>query len=146
MDKLFVLHKPFVGHLKTIQQRMTYRFFLKDIDYTVELSKYQDRSLAARRSLVVPPEGPTVTYEPRWSLDVYQMDWDRKFTTNERLEVGERADWSDDVNEWFPEDFTKSSEDEDTGNGFAHLMEKLKALGRVIKDVEEDLIGGMTVG
>ncbi|KAK3720392.1 hypothetical protein LTR37_003803 [Vermiconidia calcicola] len=146
-DKLFVIHKAFVGHLKSIQQRISYRYGIFGSDYTLELTRFQGRTFQPRRSLIEPPKEVAV-YEPRWSLDVYRLEWDKEFTNNERLAIGESADWRHDVDTWFPEDITSDSRSEDAGGaGFAQLMEKLRRVGKLMKDSrEDDLMYGMAVG
>ncbi|KAK3696548.1 hypothetical protein LTR37_017890 [Vermiconidia calcicola] len=146
-DKLYVIHRPFVGHLKSIQQRISCRYGIFGSDYTLELTRFQDRTFQPRRSLIEPPKEGAV-YEPRWSLDVYRLEWDKEFTKNERLAIGESADWKHDVDTWFPEDITSDSRSEDGGGvGFAQLMEKLRRVGKLMKGArEDDLMGGMAVG
>ena len=145
-DKSFIIHKPYAGHLRSIQQRVSYRYGLATSDYTLELTRFQTRTYPPRKSIALPP-GEATVYEPRWSLSVSRIEWDKEFTKNERLPIGERADWNHDVDTWFPEDIPKSSEEENTGAGFAQLMEKLKKVAKLVRAAkEEDLIGGMTVG
>ena len=145
----FIIHKPYAGHLKSIEQRISYRYGLAASDYTLELTRFQTRVYPPRRSLALPPGEPKV-YEPRWGLSVYRGEWDTEFTKNERLPIGERADWEHDLETWFPEDITSTSpvgEKKEEGIGFEQLMEKLKKVGKLVREAkEEDLMGGMTVG
>lgn len=144
-DRPFVKHKAFPSQLKRMHQRMSYRFGVKASDYTVELSRFQDFEFQERPpTLLRAARGPTV-YEPRWSLEVYRAEWDQMFTLNERLPIGERADWDASADVWFPEDMTDESTTEGESRGFAQLMEKLNALSKVLTGAkDEDLIGGMT--
>ena len=148
-DKPFVTHRPYVGHLKSVQQRTTYRYNIASSEYTLELTRFQTRTFPPRKSTFLPAPEATV-YEPRCGLSVYRGKWDLDFTDNERLEIGQRADWSHDVDTWFPKDVADSSGDEkeSASAGFGQLMEKLKVIGRLVLTTkgEEDLVGGMTVG
>jgi hypothetical protein len=141
-DRLFVQYRPYAGHLKKIQQSISYRYLISHSDYVVELSRYQDRELAPRRTVLSAPEKETTVYEPRWGLSVYRPDWDKEFTRNENLGIGERADWVDDVEEWFPEDINKDSDTESSGKlGFSQLLAKLKEIQNLmIQAKDQDLL------
>ena len=128
----FVMSRPPPeGRLKSMQQSIGYRFGIRGSAYTAELFRFQERGAGV--------------YEPRWGLDVYSMDWDGMFTSNERLPIGERANWEDGINAWFPQDIGGSEDSENKIDGFMQMMEKLNKLGKLIAGAkDEDLIGGFT--
>lgn len=147
-EKPFVIYKSYGVIIKSIQQRTSHRYGLSSSDYTLELTRCQDRMYPPRKSAFMPAGEPTV-YEPRWSLSVYRIAWDTMFTKNERLPIGEIANWEHDVETWFPEDLTASPGPEgQKPQGFGQLLEKLKAISKLLKGTtsEDDLTGGMTVG
>ena len=144
-DKSFIIHKPYVGHLKSIQQQVSYRYYLIPSDYTLELARFQNRSFPPRKSTVL-PLGEATVQEPRWSVQVWRGEWDKEFTENENLAIGEQVDWRDDGDTWFPEDLNSSAHG-NIGAGFRELMKKLKRVGKMVREQEiEELLGGMTVG
>ncbi|KAK1062854.1 hypothetical protein LTR74_009934 [Friedmanniomyces endolithicus] len=154
-NETFVRFNPY-ANLTSFQQRTSYQYTLFDSDYTLELSRFQDRTYSSRDKGF-----PTATVsEPRWSLTVYRKAWDAMLAGNERLPVGERADWLHDVATWFPQDIGPGSTEVDErrpGQGWMQLLEKLGRIEGIVGEVkekiegeeeeeEEDLIGGMTVG
>ena len=144
-DQPFVAFNPYVG-LKSLQQRISYRYGIAHSDYTLELTRFQDRTFPARKSLLTQDTPPDL-HEARWSVNVYSMMWDTVFANNERLAVGEMVDWKDDIETWFPEDLKPSmSPDEKGGNGFAQLMEKLEKIQKLVKRSEVEMVGGMEIG
>ncbi|KAK0336127.1 hypothetical protein LTR02_014099 [Friedmanniomyces endolithicus] len=153
-NETFVRFNPY-ANLTSFQQRTSYQYTLFNSDYTLELSRFQDRTYHSRDKGF-----PTTTVsEPRWSLTVYRKAWDAMLAGNERLPVGERADWLHDVATWFPQDIGPGSTEVDErrpGQGWMQLLEKLGRIEGIVGEVkekieeeeeeEDDLIGGMTVG
>jgi len=39
-------------------------------------------------------------------LSVHRIEWDTMFTRNERLPIGEKADWSHEEDVWFPPEYS----------------------------------------
>ncbi|KAK0850394.1 hypothetical protein LTS16_009585 [Friedmanniomyces endolithicus] len=152
-NETFVRFNPF-ANLTSFQQRTSYQYTLFNSDYTLELSRFQDRTYQSRDKGFP----TTVISEPRWSLTVFRKAWDAMLAGNERLPVGERADWLHDVATWFPQDVGPGSAEVDekrSGQGWMQLLEKLGRVEGMVREVkekmeeeeeEEDLIGGMTVG
>ncbi|KAK5168000.1 uncharacterized protein LTR77_006567 [Saxophila tyrrhenica] len=148
LDKLLVTHKPPHGvQLKSIQQKLVYRYNIKWSDFTLELAQFQDRKFSHQSSSALSSNMPTTIYDPRWSLSLYRGDWDKMLASNENLPIGERTEWEDDIDNWLPEDMTPTSDPDHKGAGFDQLMEKLKTLQNVMKDSKDTEVGGgMTVG
>ena len=142
-DMSFLLYRSSFQHLKSLEQRLTYRYGIKGSDYTLELVRFQHKTFSPKENLFVASTAPTI-YEARWGLSFYRIEWDTMFAQNERLPIGERTDWSEEEAVWFPKDYA----DEDTDvQGFAGMMSKLKRIQNLVKDAaDEDLIGGMRVG
>lgn len=69
-------------------------------------------------------------YEKRWSLCAYRREWDNHFARNERLKIGDKADWLDDFEEWFPPETSRAGDD-----GFQQLMQKLGMIERVVREI-----------
>lgn len=139
----FMNYRSSLTHLKALEQRITYRYNVVGSDYTLELSRFQHRTFPSRTSPMLSAAEPTL-YEARWGLSVYRIAWDTMFTENERLPIGERAEWSHDEEMWFP---NGDSDEGKQGGGFSLMMEKLKHIqGLVMDDGDEDLMGGMRVG
>jgi len=159
-DRPFVKFNPSTN-LKSLQQRISYhyRIALGNSDYTLELSRFQDRVYPSRAAPADPAISSTETTvcEPRWSISVFRTDWDTWFGLNESLGIGAQADWSDDMSAWFPEDLLGSPtsgsapEKPEEDSGWVQLMEKLTHIEELVRSVEppdevEDLLGGMSVG
>ena len=150
IDKPFISHRSSAAGLKHTQHRISYRYHLRTkdgfvTDYTLDLTRFQDRKYTPTKTPLLAGAEPTI-YEPRWSLNVYRTEWDSKFAQNARLKIGEGGNWPLDVDSWFPED-PQSPQPDSQGAGFAHLMENLKRVGRVIEPAKiQDLMGGMTIG
>lgn len=143
-DKPFVRWNPYVP-IKTLQQRTSYLFALKNSNYTVELTRFQDRIFTHRSRLASQVE--CEVYEPRWSLDVYHSIWDTLFTRNEHLQVGKAADWDAGVQTWFPEDDDLRDLSQVKGErGFEQLVAKLGLLEKVVLSSQGETYGGMEVG
>lgn len=123
-EKPFVKYLPYTP-LKSLQQRISYRYGLVNSDYTVELTNYQDRIF--KRTTTDLPN--SVIYESRWSLEVYHNLWDTWFARNAHLAVGSKADWEDAA--WFPaDDVWGPGVGED--DGFAQLVEKLEGIKKAV--------------
>ncbi|KAK0273854.1 hypothetical protein LTR35_011980 [Friedmanniomyces endolithicus] len=153
-NETFVRFNPF-ANLTSFQQRTSYQYTIFNSDYTLELSRFQDRTYQSRDKGFA----TTITSEPRWSLIVFRKAWDAMLAGNERLPVGERADWLHDLATWFPQDVGPGSAEVDEkrpGQGWMQLLEKLGRVEGMVREVrekieeeedeDEDLIGGMTVG
>ena len=135
-EKSFVVFNPFVQP-KLVRQMIRYQYGIKGTDYTLELSQIQDRVYPARKSV---PDAPAPTvYEPRWGLNVFRIEWDTMFTKNARLTIGASADWGDDMENWFPQDWVADEDHDGKQDGFAQLMRKL---GKVEKLVREPVVEG----
>ena len=141
-DVSFVRYRPSVATLKDLEQRLTYCFEMAD--YTIELSRFQHRSFPPHKvSFSSPPPEPTV-FESRWGLSVHRIEWDTMLTRNERLPIGEKADWSHEEEVWFPSEDSAKGEKK---TGFAQMMEKLKRIKTLLMEADKDgLMGGMKIG
>ena len=125
----FVNCKSYVIKLKSIEQRLTYRFGIQGLPQTLELFRFQKfvrRGQSSDGTSVVLSE-PQV-HKPRWGLSVSSPDWDRMFAENENMRIGGCATWSEDVREWFA-DHVGGKE----GQGFHDLMVKLEKIARVVQ-------------
>ena len=153
----FVLHKP-VTTLKSVRQIISYRYNVRETDYTLELTRFQDRIYPKRKSLVenVVPKA----YTPRWGVNVYRVEWDNLFAKNERLAVGDTAEWDDDLEDWFPGDIGPNTPAEKAPGEdcFTQLMQKLERIEKLVRepcageDVDNDddtdetsLVGGLMI-
>lgn len=130
-EKSFVVFNPFVQP-KLVRQMIRYQYGIKGTDYTLELSEFQDRVYAAKKSVADTPV-PTV-YEPRWGLNVFRIEWDTMFTKNARLTIGASADWDDSMENWFPQEWVHDSDDDGKQDGFAQLMRKLERVEKLVRD------------
>lgn len=129
--------------IKSLQQRVSHRYGLGTSDYTVELTRFQDRAFTAEPNRAF----SVATYEPRWSLEVYHNAWDTMFTTNERVAVGEQAEWNDTAASWFPEDeFEVSGGPNNEGKGFKQLLARLGELKSIVVRSGVETYDGMEVG
>jgi hypothetical protein len=136
-DMSFVTYRPSNAHLKHVEQRLTYRYGLIGSDFTLELTRFQHSSFPDRKFPIL-SKAELILYEARWGLSLHRIEWDTMFTKNERLPVGEKADWSRKEDVWFPSD---------TQKGFEQMMETLDHVASlVVEGEEEDLLGGMRVG
>ncbi|TKA64152.1 hypothetical protein B0A55_09296 [Friedmanniomyces simplex] len=158
---IFVRFNP-CANLTSFRQSISYQYTLVNSDYTLELSRFQNRTYPSRGAS--PSKGSTATAaeptvsEPRWSVSIFRKAWDAMLASNERLPVGEQAGWKHDAATWFPHDIGPGCSGEDEGNacqGWEQLLEKLGRVGGVVREVrekteeeeeEEDLLGGITVG
>lgn len=117
---------------KSLRQVVKYQYMIQSTDYCLELSQYQDRVFTSNDDKIGKVQ------KPRWSLNVFRVEWDTMFARNASLDIGTKAEWGDDMENWFPPDFDK---DED---GFLSLMEKLKKIEKKVRDAaaeeEEDMI------
>ena len=147
-EKLFVFYRPSGVRVKSIQQNVSYRYYLSQTDYNLELTRFQNRVFPPRtaETMSFSSTAPTV-FEPRWSLSVYRTEWDQTLSENEHLPIGQKANWADDVDTWFPED-AGSEDAQRNGLGFAQLMTKLKKVAKLMREANEgdNLVGGMKVG
>ena len=133
--------------LCAVQQRRSYRFQIAASDFTLELNQFQDRMREPGTDKAIS------TYQPRWGLSLYRGEWDVMLTKNERLPIGEQADWQHDVTTWFPADIGRGSEAVDENNpdqGWWQLMQKFERIDGLVMEAkalvdksEEDLLGGM---
>lgn len=149
-DKPFVTGSAYTTSLKHVEYRITYQYGMLTeagilTDYTLELTRFQERRYPTTKTPGVSSATPSMV-EPRWSVSIYRKDWDAKFSGNASLKIGERADWPDNIDSWFPEDPQRSQPDMGQ-EGFSHLLKNLKRVEQVISEARvEDLIGGMTIG
>lgn len=143
-DKPFVRWNPYVP-IKILQQRTSHLFALKNSNYTVELTRFQDRAFTQRSRIT--SQVDCEAFEPRWSLEVYHSIWDMLFTRNEHLQVGKAADWDAGVQTWFPEDDDLRDLSQVKGErGFEQLVAKLGLLEQVALSSQGEMYGGMEVG
>ncbi|KAF7191296.1 hypothetical protein HII31_07319 [Pseudocercospora fuligena] len=127
-DKSFVRYNPFM-RLRSFRQEVSFRYNILNSDYTLELKRFQDRIFSTQQTLV---EKPKVTvYEPRWGVNVFRTDWDTAFSKNERLPIGEVADWDDTFEVVFPSDIGPDVEDD--GDGFEQLLGKLDGIAALVR-------------
>ena len=103
--------------LKTLRYEVRYRFNIKGTDYNLDLVRFQDRTFS---------KGQMAVFEPAWKLNVFRPEWAENLSRNKDLAVGTSANWSHNIDEWFPGD---SGED-----GFALLVSKLTAIEKVLED------------
>jgi hypothetical protein len=143
-DRPFARCNPYVP-VKTLQQRTSYLFALKNSNYTLELTRFQDRFYTHNSNSSREPD--CQVYEPRWSLEVYHSMWDTLFTRNEHLAIGAMVDWDDSVKTWFEEDDDMGDLGQVKGErGFEQLVEKLDLVEKLILRSESEMFGGMEVG
>lgn len=128
-ERPFVTYNPFV-QLKSFRQKISYQYGIKGSDYTLEVSRFQDRSCMSRGSVV--EKSATNTFEHLWSLNIFRTEWDTMFSSNERLPIGEAANWDDSLEHWFSEDF--GTWGASTSDGFRQLMEKLEKIETAIRE------------
>lgn len=142
--------KPFVrwnsyARVTMFQQRTTYQFALKNSNYTLELTRFQDRIFTDQTHSHGEPD--CKSYEPRWSLEVYHSMWDTLLTRNEHLAVGAMVDWDDGVKTWFPEDDDMNDFAQVKGEtGFEQLVAKLDRVEKLVLRSESEMFGGMEIG
>ncbi|EME89218.1 uncharacterized protein MYCFIDRAFT_193188 [Pseudocercospora fijiensis CIRAD86] len=128
-DKSFIRYNPFM-RLYSFRQEVIFRYNILNSDYTLELKRFQDRIFSTQQMLI---EKPKVTvYEPRWGLNVFRTDWDTAFSKNERLPIGEVADWDDTFEVVFPSDI--GPDVEDNGDGFEQLLGKLDKIAALVRE------------
>lgn len=143
-DKPFVRWNPY-SPVKMLQQRTSYLFALKNSNYTLELTRFQDRVDTRQTHSIGEPD--CQVYEPRWSLEVYHSMWDTLLTRNEHLAIGAEVDWDDGVKTWFPEDDDLEDLAQVKGEcGFEQLVEKLNLVEKAILRSESEMFGGMEIG
>ncbi|KAF2765060.1 hypothetical protein EJ03DRAFT_220848 [Teratosphaeria nubilosa] len=148
VDCPFVSYNPFTS-LKSIQQRVSYRYVISGTDYNLELSRFQDKTFASSASTTKSVE-PTL-YEARWAINVFGTCWESNFAQNEVLKIGESTAWEHGGLTWFPRDVGSETGGldvgEDGGGGWELLLGKLERIEDIVKDVKaslgENLIGGM---
>lgn len=142
--------KPFVrwnsyATVTMLQQRTSYLFALKNSNYTLELTRFQDRVFTHQARSVKEPDCKIC--EPRWSLEVYHSMWATLLTRNEHLAVGTMADWDDGVKTWFPEDDDMEDFAQVKGEGgFEQLVAKLDQVEKLVLRSESEMFGGMDIG
>lgn len=143
-DKPFVRWNPYAP-VKMQQQRTSYLFALKNSNYTLELTRFQDRVYTRRTHSLGEPD--CQVYEPRWSLEVYHSMWDTLLTRNEHLAIGAEVDWDHGVKTWFPEDDDLDDHAQVKGErGFEQLVEKLNLVEKAVLRSESEMFGGMEIG
>lgn len=134
----FTFWKP-LAKLISVQQRISYQYTITNSDYTLELSRFQDRRYPPNPKLT-PSTTQPIIYEPRWSLNLFRKDWDGMLAENERLKVGERADWPGDVDRWFPRDVGPTAEgmdEKDALQGWRQMFEKFVGVEMLVRRAGE---------
>lgn len=142
IDRPFVSIRPH-KHLKSLQQRIAYRYRLSQSDYALELTRFQDCEYQSKASLISATEA--TVFEPRWSLSVHHLNWDKMLSANESMSIGEMAEWEDDIATWFPECSGPESEILGGGNilGFQQLLRKLETVEALVRPSLIDKSTGM---
>jgi hypothetical protein len=121
-----------------MQQRTTYAFALKNSNYTLELTRFQDRIFPGKTGGV-----ESEVYEPRWGLEIYHSVWETMFASNEHLPVGGIVDWDAGVGTWFPEDDDMDDLGQVKGDtGFGQLIEKLGEVEKLVFGQESETFRG----
>jgi len=130
-------------HIKSLQQKRSWRFMVNNTLYTVELSTIQTTKFKYT------PNFDIVANEQRWSVQVWHPQWDVRLSENARLSVGERASWE--PKEWFffpPKSMNDMSDMEglayERGSGCAELLRVLGVVESVIKDESLDSKGNVS--
>ena len=125
-------HHPTI-HIKSLQQKRSWRFTVKNTLYTIELSTIQTIKFQYA------PTFDIVANEQRWSVQVWHPQWDVHLSENSRLPIGECTSWE--AKEWFffpPKGMNDMSDMEglayERGSGCAELMRVLGVVESVIKD------------
>lgn len=118
-QKAFVVYNPFTT-IKSLRQIVRYHYLIKGTDYTLQISNIQDRTFNQDKTEIV--------LEPRWTLEVFRVEWETMFGKNERLDIGTKADWDDGIEEWFPKDWDSETD------GFLSLMEKLEEIEKRVRN------------
>lgn len=124
--------KPFVTYnqfatLKSMRQSITYKYGIKPGNYTLEVTELQDR-------VYTKPMQPPTVYEPRVSLHAYRTEWDTMLGKNERLAVGTKAEWDDEITTWLPPDW----EFEEGTEGFKQLLQKMTRIEEIVRAPRPD--------
>ncbi|KAH9827118.1 hypothetical protein Tdes44962_MAKER03088 [Teratosphaeria destructans] len=141
VDRPFVAYNPFTS-LKSIQQRVSYRFVISGTDYNLELSRFQDKTFTSPASTTKPAEH--TLYEARWAINVSGTCWESNFAENEVLQIGESTTWAHDALTWFPGDM--GSESQSLDGGWQQLLEKLERIEDIVKNVKASLGGDSIIG
>lgn len=149
-DRPFVKFNSYVPNaaLKSVEQRITYRFGMRDLDYNVELTRFQTTAYGAKDpgSSVGSTASQPKVIEPRWGVTVHSVEWDTTFAENEQLGIGQKTAWGDDSRRWFPKAIS-NVDDEDERLSFYGLLAKLQEVGTLLRSAKvEDLMGGMSIG
>jgi hypothetical protein len=116
---------------KLVRQQAHWRYMSNVSDYTVEITRFQDRAYPPRQS-ITETVVPTV-FEPATSVCLYRTEWDTWFASNERLQIGTSAPWSDAMKTWFPADDGMGTDAD--GDGFLQLIDKLVQIEGLVKGV-----------
>jgi hypothetical protein len=127
------------SNFMSVQQRISYQYVIANSDFTLEFCRYQDRSTTPSTT-TTPLTQPSITvYEPRWSVRVFRKAWDAMLAKNERLPIGEEADWPHDVATWFNCDIGPGApdvSDDDPNQGWEQLLEKLGRVRDLVKQAK----------
>ncbi|PPJ59638.1 hypothetical protein CBER1_01164 [Cercospora berteroae] len=102
--------------MKSLRYEVRYRFNIKGTDYNLDLVRFRDRTFS---------KGEMIVFEPAWKLNVFRPEWAENLSRNKDLAVGTSANWSHNIDEWFPGD---GGED-----GVALLVSKLTAIEEVLQ-------------
>lgn len=128
-----LINYPPVPGLISVETRTSncFRILLGNSDYALEVSRFEKSESAPRRTgAIASDDSSAVLHEPRWSVCVHRTEWDTMLAQNEKLPIGKMADWSDEVQTWFPPDLTPSltgdvSSEASAQLGWQHLADKL---------------------
>ena len=110
-----------------MRQSITYKYGIKPGNYTLEVTELQDR-------VYTKPMQPPMVYEPRVSLHAYRTEWDTMLGKNERLAVGTKAEWDDEITTWLPPDW----EFEEGTEGFKQLLQKMTRIEEIVRAPRPD--------
>lgn len=134
-------------HIKSLQQKRSWRFTVKNTLYTVELSAIQTIKF---RYI---PTFDVVVSEQRWGVQVWHPQWDVHLGENARLPIGEGASWEAKECFFFPPKGMNDMDDMDglayeRGSGCAELLRVLGVVESVIKDdnLDSKAKGGRRAG
>jgi hypothetical protein len=148
--------RPFVQYhswapIKKLQLGKSYRFAISSSEFSLELTRFQEYVFpppAPTTATAPVPNGwrqpttrqPTIS-EPRWSVNVYNLEWDLMFAKeNAPMKIGTRAQWNPDPHTWFPYDKGPDSpvpKPDDDEMGWCQLLQKLGKIEAVVDGVKK---------
>ena len=104
----------------TFQQKTALRYRLvKDLDWIVEIARYDTYDLFSRNSKPV---------ETTWAASMWNSEWDSVLVANANLEIGQSADSNPNMNTFFPRN---------GGSGQDGVKKFLGVVGEVTKFLDD---------